>query len=390
LTHTSSKRPQFINEHHLYLARSMSQYIIHEDELQRFGEDCLVAVGAKRENAKPHIAVLVEADMKGHYSHGFNRLRGHYVADIRSKICEPNAVPTIVKETVSTALIDGNNGLGAVVGNFAMNVAIEKAKGTGIGWVTVRNTNHFGIAGHYSAQALEQNMMGMSFTNGSPYVAPTRSAKGLFSTLPISLSAPGTDGDHMLLDMATSAAAVGKMELARTHKTEIPEGWALDKDGKPTRDPEAALPSGAGMGLPLGGMEETSGYKGYGLGLLVEIFCGILSGAAWGPHVRKWKIQDQVANLGQCFVAIDPAAFTDSFPERMQSLLDTCRDLPPLDPELPVIVPGDRGRSRSEACRQRGGVIYKEQQVTQMMELAKELSVDPPQLTPMEPIEINE
>ena len=192
-----------------------------------------------------------------------------------------------MRETASTALIEGNNSLGAVVGNFAMGVAIEKARHSGVGWVTVRGSNHFGIAGHYSAQALRQNMLGMAFTNGSPYVAPTRSATSLFSTLPLSLASPGLEGDHMLLDMATSAAAVGKMELARTHGTQIPLGWALDRDGKPTSEPEAALPSGGGCGLPLGGGEETSGYKGYGLALLVEIFCGILSGSAWGPHIRS-------------------------------------------------------------------------------------------------------
>jgi len=349
-------------------------------ELQRFGEDCLVAVGACREHAAEHIAVLVEADKRGHYSHGFNRLRGHYVADIRSKICDPNARPSIVKQTASTALIDGNNSLGAVVGNFAMGVAIEKAKETGVGWVTVKGSNHFGIAGHYSAQALQQNMLGMAFTNGSPYVAPTRSATSTLSTLPVSLASPGLEDDHMLLDMATSAAAVGKMELARTHGTLLPEGWALDKEGQPTTVPEKALPSGGGCGLPLGGPEVTSGYKGYGLALLVEIFCGILSGSDWGPHIRKWKVQDQIANLGQCFVAIDPGAFTDDFNVRMQSLMDTCRGLSPIDPELPVLVPGDRGRSREEAVDQRGGILYKDEQIKNMLELAEELKVKPPEI----------
>ena len=228
--------------------------------------------------------------------------------------------------------MEGNNSLGATVGNFAMRLAIQKAQETGVGWVSVRGSNHFGIAGHYSQQALDHNMLGLAFTNGSPYVAPTRSATSMMSTLPISLAAPGKEGDRnndggivtccsddrLLLDMATSAAAVGKMELARTHGTQLPPGWALDRRGQPTTEPEAALPSGGGCGLPLGGSEETSGYKGYGLGLMVEIFCGILSGSAWGPSVRRWKVQDEVANLGQCFIALDPGAFTDDFNERMQ------------------------------------------------------------------------
>ena len=223
---------------------------------------------------------------RGHFSHGFNRLRGHYVADIRSGICDPNAEPRVMRETAATALVDGNNGLGAVIGNFAMALAIQKAEEAGVGWVTVKGSNHFGIAGHYAEQALQRGMLGLAFTNGSPYVAPTRSASSLFSTLPLSLAAPGLDGDRLLLDMATAAAAVGKMELARTHGDPIPAGWALDKEGRPTTDPEAALPSGGGCGLPLGGPEETSGYKGYGLALLVETFSGILSGSAWGPHIR--------------------------------------------------------------------------------------------------------
>ena len=122
----------------------------------------------------------------------------------------------------------------------------------------------------------------------------------------------------MLLDMATSAAAVGKMELAAAKGESIPAGWALDRHGQPTTDPAVALPSGGGVGQPLGGPEETSGYKGYGLALLVEVMCGMLSGSAWGPHVRRWKVQNQVANLGQCFIALDPAAFTDDFTGRFQ------------------------------------------------------------------------
>lgn len=355
-------------------------YIVSEEELQRFGTDSLMAVGTSRENAEQHIAVLVEADRRGHYSHGFNRLRGHYVNDIKSKVCFPNNAPYIEKETAATALINGNCSLGAVVSNYAMDIAIKKAKEAGVAFVSVRNSNHFGIAGHYAKKALDAGMLGMAFTNGSPYVAPTRSATSTFSTLPLSLAAPATNGDHMLLDMATSAAAVGKMELARKLKKPIPEGWALNKEGRPTTDPEEALPSGGGCGLPLGGNEETSGYKGYGLALMVEMFCGILSGSAWGPHVRKWKEENKIANLGHCFIAIDPAAFCPGFQDRCQELLDTCRGLEPLDPELPVLVPGDRGTQREEACRREGGVRYKAKQYTDMIELAEELNIKPPEV----------
>jgi len=361
----------------------MSEVIVSEEELLRFGCECLEAVGASHDHAEQHITVLVEADRRGHYSHGFNRLRGHYVADIRSKICDPNNKPSIEKETASTALINGNNSLGAVVGNYAMDVAIKKAKNTGVGWVTVKGSNHFGIAGHYAKMALDEGMLGMAFTNGSPYVAPTRSATSTFSTLPLSLAAPAKQGDHMLLDMATSNAAVGKMELAKALGKDIPTNWALNKEGNPTADPNEALPSGGGCGLPLGGLEETSGYKGYGLALMVEIFCGILSGSDWGPHIRRWKIQDQIANLGQCFIALDPAAFSDGFEDRCQSLLDTCRGLDPVDPELPVLIPGDRGRNRESNVEKEGGIRYKREQFESMLKLAEELNVQPPKSLPL-------
>ncbi|XP_023341588.1 uncharacterized protein LOC111711452 [Eurytemora carolleeae] len=356
----------------------MADVIVNEQELMRFGTQCLMSAGSCEEHASKHIAVLIEADRRGHYSHGFNRLRGHYVADIRSKICSPNSIPSIEKETVSTAVVNGNNSLGAVVGHFAMDLAISKAKETGVGWVTVRGSNHFGIAGHYAKKALDEGMIGLAFTNGSPYVAPTRSATQLLSTLPIALAVPANNGDHMLLDMATSSAAVGKMELAKALGKPIPQGWALNKSGKPTTDPVEALPSGGGTGLPLGGEEETSGYKGYGLGLMVEIFCGILSGSDWGPHIRKWKIQNQIANLGQCFIALDPSVFTPGFQDRSQSLLDTCRGLVPLDPNLAVIIPGDRGRAREQKAEEEGGIRYKIEQYKNMLLLAEELNLEPP------------
>jgi LDH2 family malate/lactate/ureidoglycolate dehydrogenase len=189
----------------------------------------------------------------------------------------------------------------------------------------------------------------MSFTNTSPITFPTRSAVVAIGTDPLSVAAPGTrTGDSFVLDMATSTVALGKVEIAhRRGETEVPRGWIADKNGRETTRPELALGTSGGGLLPLGGVEETGGYKGYGLNMMAEMFCGILSGASWGPHVRKWMSTERVANLvspkhttglhgvmgcvqGQCFVAIDPSAFAPGFAERMQEYMDTMRALPPV------------------------------------------------------------
>ena len=173
-----------------------------------------------------------------------------------------------------------------------MDVAVKKAKKTGVGWVSVKGSNHFGIAGHYSMMAQREGLLGFSFTNGSPWVTATRSAGArVMSTNPISFTAPGEAGDGLVLDMATATVAVGKLEVAAVRGEEIPDCWAVDGAGRVTSDPRTAMREGAG--LPLGGSEQTGGYKGYGLALLVEIFCGILSGSAWGPHIRSQHFYTQ-------------------------------------------------------------------------------------------------
>ena len=165
-------------------------------------------------------------------------------------------------------------------------------------------------------------------TNTSPLVVPTRAKKCAVGTNPITLAAPGKNGDSFVLDMATSAVAVGKVELQNVKGEPLPDGWACDKDGKITNDPVVARSEGGLM--PLGGSELTSGYKGFGLGAMVEIMCGILAGSSFGPFVRNWKSTSTEANLGQCFMAIDPNAFADGFEDRMQTLMDYFRNMEPV------------------------------------------------------------
>jgi len=272
--------------------------------------------------------------------------------------------------------VDGGNLLGPVVGNFCMSLAIKKAKDAGIGWVVAKRTNHFGIAGHYSLQASKQGLIGMSFTNTSPFMVPTRAKKAALGTNPISVAASGVNNDAFVLDMATTAVAVGKLEIAHRKSQPIPQGWALDRDGKNSVN-YLDVSNGGGL-YPLGGPEETSGYKGYGLGFMVELFCGILAGSAFGPNVRLWMQSEEEANLGQCFVAIDPEAFAPGFAERLQSLMDDCRALEQPDNQSePVVVAGDPEKAHQQLCDRIGGIPYHMAQISHAISIATANGVEP-------------
>ncbi|KAM9351831.1 putative oxidoreductase YjmC [Symphorus nematophorus] len=359
----------------------MSRCLIKKSEVQAFIERCMTAVGTQPHHARSLAEVLVEGDHRGHYSHGLNRM-DMYVKDIRSGICAKDGEPVVEKESAATALVDGKNLLGPVVGNFCMNLAIKKAKEVGIGWVVAHGSNHYGIAGYYSMQALKENMIGMSFTNTSPLVVPTRGKECTLGTNPISVAAPANDGDSFVLDMATSAVALGKVELYERRGDPIPEGWGCDAQGKLSTDPKRVL-SGGGL-VPIGGSEETGGYKGYGLGMMVEVFCGILAGAKYSNHVRTWKVTDRVANLGQCFVVINPESFAAGFTDRMSDLLSIQRGMDPANADAPVLAAGDPERMNMKKCEQIGGIPYHINVVNYMNECAKGIGVK--QLLPCDKI----
>lgn len=351
-----------------------SQLVTTIDEARRFMIDCFKAAGTPQEHAEIVTDNLLEADYRGHYSHGMNRLE-MYIRDIQGGMCDPKATCKVDKETVATALVDGNNGLGAVVGKYCMDLAIKKAKDAGIAMVVAHGSNHYGIAGIYSIQAINQGLLGMSFTNTSPFMAPTRAKQAALGTNPLSLGAPAVNGDSFVLDMATTAVAVGKIELARRKGVPIPDGWALNNEGQVETDPDAAYK--AAKLMPVGGTEINSGYKGYGLGMLVEIFCGILSGSKYGPFVRKWGAHSEVADLGQAFIAINPKAFADGFEERMSDLMSYLRNMEPSDPSKPVLVHGDPERTHMEKVDKDGGFLYVQNQHDTNAKLAEELEVKP-------------
>ncbi|KAK3603644.1 hypothetical protein CHS0354_017361 [Potamilus streckersoni] len=340
-------------------------------ELQTFVVRCMGAVGISEDDAGALADLLVSADYRGHYSHGLNRLQ-MYINDVKSGTTVGDAKPEIVKETIATALVDGNNVLGPVVGRFCIDLAIKKAKEAGIGWVSARNSNHFGIAGWYGLRAVDNGMIGMAFTNTSPLLVPTRAKKEALGTNPICMAAPAKDGDSFVLDMATTAVALGKVEIAHRKGEPIPPGWAIDSSGKETLDP-----SECECLFPLGGTEKTSGYKGYGLSMMVELFCGILSGAHYGPNIRTWKDTHQKADLGQCYVAIDPNAFEPGFADRLSDLMNICRNLEPAEGETEVLVAGDPERQHMAKCDKQGGILYHPNQIKYANDIAEQLGVEP-------------
>ncbi|XP_063366677.1 uncharacterized oxidoreductase YjmC [Cydia amplana] len=345
-------------------------------DAMRFMTECLKAVGTAAKAAEQQAELLLQADRLGHPSHGMNRLE-FYINDILSGACKPNNQPKVLKENASTALVDADNTLGAVASHFAMDIAIKKAKETGVGWVTVKGSNHNGMAGFWAKKASDKGLIGMAFTNTSPLLAPTRSKKAALGTNPLSVVAPGSNGETLYVDMATTAVAVGKIEIQRRKGEPIPSGWAQGPDGKETTDANLAFDTGCLM--PLGGQEQTSGYKGYGLAAMVELFCGISSGSKYGHHVRSWSHSGDggPANLGHCFVAVDPECFAPGFGDRLAESMNHWRHLEPADPNLPVLAPGDKERAAAKVCDESGTVSYVQQQLAASEALAKKLKVTP-------------
>lgn len=345
-------------------------------EVVRFMTDCLRAVGTSEKAAVQQADLLIQADRLGHPSHGLNRLE-LYVNDIVKGACQPNNEPKVLKESASTAWVDANNVLGATASHFGMDLAIKKARDTGVGWVTVKGSNHNGMAGYWAKKAADKGFIGMAFTNTSPLLAPTRSKQPALGTNPISVVAPGSQGESFYLDMATTAVAVGKIEMQMRKGEPIPSGWAQGPDGKETTDSQIAFDTSCLM--PLGGGEQTSGYKGFGLSAMVDLFCGISSGSNYGHHVRAWSHSGDggPANLGHCFVAVDPQRFAPGFGDRLTDSIQHWRQLEPTNPSLPVLAPGDKEKLNARIADANGTVSYVKQQIESSAALAKRLNVKP-------------
>ena len=329
-------------------------------ELFNFSKAIFEKVGCPSADAQIAAQVLLSADMRGVDSHGVARLSGYIRLWEKERI---NATPNIkiVHETPSTAVIDGDAGLGLVVAPYAMEVAIEKAKKVGTGWVSVKNSNHFGIAGYHSMMAAESDMIGISMTNASPLVAPTFSKERLLGTNPIAVAIPANEEPFFVGDMATTTAANGKLEILQRKNLDAPLGWVQDNQGQPTTNSSGVKEGGAL--LPLGGDREHASHKGYILGSIVDIFSAVLSGANYGPWVPPFvsfidPVDDPVGEgIGHFFGAMRIDAFrpAEEFKNHMDNWIRRFRNSEAVSPSQKVVIPGDPEREM-EAERSKHGI----------------------------------
>jgi len=306
---------------------------VEASELEEFVAGVMARHGVPAEDARVTARVLVTADLQGIPSHGVARL-GRYLAGIDEGFIAPGVEPELVEPAPTIAVMDARHGLGQVAAVRAMELAIDKARVGGLGLVTVKRSNHFGIAGYYARMALEQRMIGVAMTNSSPVVVPTFGTQVMLGSNPIAFAAPADGHPGFVLDAATSVVARGKLEDRDRDRAQAPAGWAIDRDGHDALDPGVFLRDlrdrvGGGL-LPLGGHgERFSGHKGYGLALMVDVLCGVLSGAAFGPFVLERPRGDRaVPDVGHFFMAIDIQRFMplDEFEGRMAEYIGLLRD----------------------------------------------------------------
>lgn len=325
------------------------EQVFSYQQLSAFTKNIFLAIGCSEEHATLATEVLLSADLRGIDSHGVARLSGYVRLWQTERI---NAQPQIkiIHETPSTAVVDGDRGLGLVVAPFAMKLAMEKAKQVGTGWVSVQNSNHFGIAGYHAMMALQQDMIGMAMTNASALVAPTFSKERMLGTNPIAVAVPSGTEDPFVADFATTTAANGKLEILQRKHADAPEGWIQDQDGHSTIDAHALKNKGAL--LPLGSDKEHGSHKGYALGSIVDIFSAVLSGANYGPWVPPFPAyvpmpENQPGKgLGHFLGAMRIDAFrpADAFKKDMDQWLKRFREAKPIDENQKVLVAGDPER----------------------------------------------
>ena len=330
------------------------------DYLKLFTRNVFLKFGLSSEDAGLASDVLLAADLRGIDSHGVARLK-NYVRLLEIGRANPAPSMKIERETLSTATLDADNALGLVSAPKAMAIAIEKAKAAGTGWVAVNHTNHFGIAGYHSMLALKHDMIGLAMTNASPLVAPTFSKDRMLGTNPVSLAVPAKTQPPFVMDMATTTATNGKLEIFQRKNEEVPYGWVQDKDGVIVTDPRAVEKKGAL--LPLGSDYQHGSYKGYCLGSMVDILSAVLSGANYGPwappFVTFLNPSDQPVGkgIGHFLAAIRVDAFrpADEFKNHMDNWIRAFRNARTIEGRERVLIPGDPEREM-EILRKKEGI----------------------------------
>lgn len=335
----------------------MEEFLFQAEDLHAYMVRYFQRAGVPKEDAKITADVLIAADLRGIDSHGIIRLHSYYGAPLQRGYIDPRSPIQVVNETPITALLDGGNGLGPVVAYRSMQRCIEKANDTNIAFISVRNSNHYGIAGYYAMMALPYDMIGISVSNSQPLVSPTHGREAILGTNPIAVAVPAGKEYPYVLDMATSIVTIGRVALHQKIGNKIPLGWAIDKSGQSTTDPAAVL--NGGSLLPLGGSDIMRGYKGYGLALLVDILAGVLSGAAFGLDVGD-PGKEKRADVGHFFGALKISAFRskEEFTAAMDRLIQQLKTTSLIPGEERIYIHGEKEFELAERRRQEGVPLH--------------------------------
>jgi LDH2 family malate/lactate/ureidoglycolate dehydrogenase len=348
-------------------------------QLAQFTQAVFEKIGCPKEDAEIATKVLLMADLRGIDSHGIARLSGYIRLWEAGRI---NVKPDIriIHQTPSTAVVDGDSGLGMVVSQAAMKIAIEKAEQVGSGWVSVQHSNHFGIAAAHGMLALEKDMIGIALTNASPLVAPTFSTERLLGTNPICVCIPAGKEPPFVADMATTTAANGKLEILQRKNQKAPEGWIQNKEGNISTNPHEL--KGGGALLPLGGDKEHGSHKGYALGAVVDILSAVLSGANYAswvpPFVSFLPVAEDLPGkgIGHFFGAMRIDAFRpkEDFKKHMDQWIHRFRTAETIEGQDRVLIPGDPEREM-EVERKRNGIPLLKAVVEDLHYLAERFDV---------------
>ncbi|MFA5446886.1 MAG: Ldh family oxidoreductase [Sphaerochaeta sp.] len=285
------------------------------EDLERFMVEALINSGVPAADAAIIGDVLIESDKRGIDSHGIGRLKPIYIDRIDIGIMNPVTEIEVIKDEKATAVLDGHNGMGHVVGHRAMEMAIEKAKEYGLGMVAVRNSNHYGISGYFVTMATKEGMVGITGTNARPSIAPTHGVENMLGTNPLVFGMPTDEEFPFVIDCATSVTQRGKIEVYGRADKELPEGWVIDREGKTRTDTQQVLKdltTGMAALTPLGGIGEvTGGYKGYGYAMVVEILSAALQDGSWMKALNGFDENGKAIPypLGHFFIAINPEFF---------------------------------------------------------------------------------
>jgi L-2-hydroxycarboxylate dehydrogenase (NAD+) len=360
----------------------MPEQIFSYQQLFNFTKAVFEKIGCSESDADIATRALLAADLRGIDSHGVARLSGYIRLSEAKRI---NAAPAIkvIHETPSTAVVDGDRGLGLVVAPFAMQIAIEKAKQVGTGWVSVQNSNHFGIAAHHAMMALKEDMIGIVMTNASATVAPTFSVDKMLGTNPICVAVPAGEEPAFIADLSTTTAANGKLEILQRKNLPAPIGWIQDAAGNMSTDAQELKKGGAL--LPLGGDREHGSHKGYALGAVVDIFSALLSGANYAPWVPPFPAylsmpkEQPGKGIGHFLGAMRIDAFrrADDFKIHMDKWIRGFRSAKTVAGEKKVLIPGDPEREM-EAERMRNGVPLLEIVVDDLKNIGEKFKISFP------------